>query len=59
VSDVEIACLLDDVEKGIRDAIKTVKYQVDLEFFSERYSINLEAWAEDLKRAQMLLGVNL
>ena len=59
MSDVEIACLLDDVEKGIRDAIKTVKYQVDLEFFSERYSINLEAWAEDLKRAQMLLGVNL
>jgi len=58
-TDVKIASLLDDVEQGIRQAMRVLKYEADRELFSERYSINLEAWAEDLKKAQVLLGVNL
>lgn len=56
---VEIASLLDDVEQGIRQAMKILKYESDREFIADRYEIHLESWAEDLKRAQVLLGVNL
>ena len=59
MSDVEIASLLDDVEKGIRQAMRVLKYESDRELFSERYGINLEAWAHDLMKARVLLGVNL